>query len=95
LCGKYNTVPTSYKLEGVEKDGDLPQCIHPAGRVTEIWRGRHNGKVVALKIITPLGESQVQEIKSVNILSVLLGGSLVVLTDGVAILQGSSVDEGG
>ena len=48
LCGKYRTVPTSYRLVGVEKEGDRAQYI---SRTTEIWRGTYSGEVVALKIL--------------------------------------------
>jgi len=47
LCGLHFTVPTSYNLEGVTKDGD---CATRISHLTEIWRGRYNGEVVALKV---------------------------------------------
>jgi len=47
LCGKYQTIPVSYQLEGVEKEGECAQRISTA---TEIWKGRYMGEVVALKI---------------------------------------------
>lgn len=48
LCGHYHTVPTAYKLEGVEKEGDCPRY---QSNVTEIWKGRYRGQSVALKIL--------------------------------------------
>ena len=84
-----------YKLEGVVKEGEHPQHRHSTG-VIEIWKGRYNGKVVALKVLrVPPGDPQIRGIKSV---SMSHGPSQVglfdfVLTDGVAVLQGSGVDD--
>jgi len=95
LCGKHHTVPKSYKLEGVIKEGEFPQHRHPTG-VIEIWKGRYNGEVVALKVLrVPSGDPQIRGIKSV---SISRGPSRFepfasVLTDCVAILQGSCVDD--
>lgn len=48
MCGYYCTVPASYQLEGITKEGDRPQSIF---QDTEIWKGRYNGEVVVLKIL--------------------------------------------
>ena len=48
ICGHYRTVPASYQLEGVTKEGDCPKSIF---QDTEIWKGRHNGEVVVLKVL--------------------------------------------
>ncbi|KAF9789186.1 kinase-like domain-containing protein [Thelephora terrestris] len=48
LCGHHLTVPTAYKLEGVEEEGDEAQSN---SLVTEICKGRYNGGVVALKVL--------------------------------------------
>jgi len=50
LCGKHRTVPTSYKLEGVEKEGEYAQYISKF-KPTETWKGRYKGEVVALKVL--------------------------------------------
>ena len=66
LCGKHRTVPISYKLEGVEKEGDHPQNISKA-KTTEIWKGRYKGGEVALKVLkVPRDDPQIQRAKSVS-----------------------------
>ena len=64
LCGKHRTVPTAYKLDGVEKEGEYPQHISKA---TEIWKGRYEGKAVALKILRlPRDDPYIQRVKTVS-----------------------------
>ncbi|KAF9650321.1 kinase-like protein [Thelephora ganbajun] len=48
LCGRHCTVPTSYKLADVVKEGD---CAQRNSRVAEIWKGRYRDAVVALKVL--------------------------------------------
>jgi len=48
MCGYYCTVPASYELEGVTKEGDRPQSNF---QDTEIWKGKYNGEAVVLKIL--------------------------------------------
>jgi len=48
LCDHHHTIPTSYKLEGVGREGGHPQHT---SQVIEIWKGRYKDKVVALKIL--------------------------------------------
>ncbi|KAF9785451.1 kinase-like domain-containing protein [Thelephora terrestris] len=48
LCTLWHTVPTSYELPGVVKQGD--RALH-ASMMTEIWEGMCGGKVVALKVL--------------------------------------------
>ena len=65
LCGRHCIVPTSYKLKGVVKEGDRAQRI---SQVTEIWKGRYNDEVVALKVLrVPRDDPHVQRTKSVSI----------------------------
>lgn len=89
LCGKHRIVPKSYILEGTEREGRLPQCL---SQVTEVWKGVWNDKVVALKVLRPpRDDHDFQRTKSVSTIS---GGSLATtLTGGVAVLQGSGIDE--
>lgn len=64
LCGKHRLVPTSYKLEGVEREGERAQRN---SKVTEIWKGKCNGEVVALKVLrVPRDDPQVQRTKTVS-----------------------------
>ena len=76
------------------KEGEIPKYQHRSG-VTEIWKGWYNGDVVALKVLrVSRDDSQMQRIKSVSTLRVThRAGSFVVLTDGVAILQGGGVND--
>jgi len=46
-CKVYRSVPTSYKLEGVVREGDHSQRI---SQEIEIWKGRYKDEVVALKV---------------------------------------------
>ena len=64
LCGRHLTVPTSYKLEDVVKEGDRPQCI---SQVTEIWKGRYNDEAVALKVLRVPRDDHVQKNKSASV----------------------------
>jgi hypothetical protein len=78
LCGKHRTVPTSYKLEGVEKGGERAgeegddvekegKVAQHNSKVTEIWKGRYKGEVVALKVIrVPQDDPYIQRTKSVS-----------------------------
>lgn len=87
LCGKHRIVPTSYKLEGVERKGEHPQHL---SKVAEIWKGGWNGEVVALKVLkVDRDDPHMQRVKSVS----AVRSPEVVLTDGVAVLQGSGADE--
>ena len=63
-CEIYCTVPTSYKLEDVVREGDHPQHI---SQETEIWKGRHKDEVVALKVPRAPHEGfDTSELKSVS-----------------------------
>ena len=64
LCGRHLTVPTTYTLKDVVKEGDRPQCI---SQVTEIWKGRYNDEAVALKILRVPRDDHVQRNKSASI----------------------------
>ena len=56
----------SYKLEGVEKEGDNAQHISKA-KTTEIWKGRYKDEVVALKVLrVPRDDPHIQRAKSVS-----------------------------
>ncbi|KAF9785469.1 kinase-like domain-containing protein [Thelephora terrestris] len=48
LCTLWHTVPTTYELGGVVKQGD---CALHAGGMTEIRKGVYDGEVVALKVL--------------------------------------------
>ena len=48
LCGRHHTVPKLYKLEGITKEEERAQFN---SQIAEIWKGRHNGEVVALKVL--------------------------------------------
>ena len=64
LCGRYRTVPTSYRLEGVMKEGDRPQSVSQA---TEIWKGRYIDEVVAIKVLRESGgDHNLRNTKSVS-----------------------------
>lgn len=66
LCGEYRTVPTTYKLEGVEKEGG---CAYTKSDITEIWKGIYRGEFVALKILRVSQDNpEIQRTKSVRIL---------------------------
>jgi len=66
LCADHCTVPTSYQLEGVTKEGDCPQRIC---QETEIWKGGYNGEVAMLKVFRGPRDYHVQKTKSVSTLS--------------------------
>ena len=90
LCGRSRTIPTSYKLSGVKKQGDYPERI---SRVTEIWKGVYRDEVVALKVlIVPKDDPDERETESASI-SCSVRFAVVVLTDCIDILQGSGFDE--
>jgi hypothetical protein len=75
LCGHYLTVPGSYRLEDVVKGGGPAQRI---SQVTEIWKGRYNDELVALKVLrVPREDPQVGGIKSVSTPCDTLGGRVV------------------
>jgi len=63
--------------------------------VTEIWKGRYNGDVVALKVLrVPRDDPQMQGIKSVSTSrGLLVTGLVVVLTDEAAVLQGGGAND--
>jgi len=48
LCDRHRTIPTSYRVEGVVREGGYSQ---PISQVIEIWKGRYRGEVVALKVL--------------------------------------------
>ena len=48
LCGRHRTVPTQYNLGGITREGDVSKRI---SKVIEIWKGRYNDEVVALKVL--------------------------------------------
>ena len=63
-CDTYRTVPTSYKLEGVVKEGGYSERI---SQETEIWKGRYKDEVVALKVPRVSRQGfDVLELKSVS-----------------------------
>ena len=65
LCDHYCTVPALYQLEGVAKEGDHPKST---SQETEIWKGRHNGEVVAIAVLRePEGDSHVRNTKKVSV----------------------------
>ena len=75
------------------KEGGRAQRI---SQVTEIWKGRYNDEVVALKILrVPRDDPHVHETKSVSTTCSSPGvpSPSWHLTHGIAVLQGSSVDE--
>jgi len=77
------------------KEGDCAQRI---SQVTEVWKGRYKDEVVALKVLrVPRDDPQVQRTKSVSMSGKPSEGGLltIVLTDDIAVLQGSSIDETG
>jgi len=64
LCDYYGTIPAPYQLEGVTKDGEHPQSTSQA---TEIWKGRHDGKLVAITVLKgPEGDFHVWNTKRVS-----------------------------
>jgi len=64
MCDYYHTVPASYQLEGVTKEGDRPKSIFPD---TEIWEGKYDGKVVVLKVLRgPRVDSHMQKTDTVS-----------------------------
>jgi hypothetical protein len=65
LCGRLRTVPTSYKLRGVKKQGGYPERI---SRVTQIWKGVYRDEVVVLKVLmVPKDDPDIQETESVSV----------------------------
>jgi len=64
LCGTHHTVPRLYKLEGVTREGDRP---NRTSKAADIWKGRYNGKVVALKVLRlPRDDPRLQKTKRVS-----------------------------
>ena len=88
MCGYYCTVPASYQLEGVTKEGDHPQSIFPD---TEVWKGRYDGKAVVLKILR--GPRVGSRVEKPNSVSTLNDPPAVVLMGEIAVLRGSRFDE--
>jgi len=81
-------VPTSYQLGGVTKEGDHPQSI---SKRAELWKGRHDGEVVALKVL----DHTRRDTKQVSISCDPRSGELlvVVLTGEMAALRESSIEK--
>lgn len=93
LCIRWHAVPVSYELGVVVKQGDHAQRI---SWVTEIWKGMHDGEVVALKVLRLSQDNPAMKVaQQVSVLyNPRVGGSfLVILTNGVAVLRGSTFDE--
>lgn len=64
LCGYHHTIPASYQLEGITKEGDQPLKI---SQVAKIWKGVYRGEVVALKVLRiSWGYPHAQRIQSVS-----------------------------
>jgi hypothetical protein len=64
LCTFWHTVPVSYELKGVVKQGD--SFLRISG-MTEIWEGTYHGEVVALKVLQlPQNNDGVGERKDFN-----------------------------
>ena len=76
------------------KEGEIPEYRHRSG-VTEIWKGRHNGDIVALKVLRVARDCpQMQKIKTVSMLrGPQRARPFVVLIDGIAILQGGGPND--
>lgn len=91
LCADYNTIPTSYKLEGVVKEGDHP---HRVAQVIDTWKGRYEGGMVALKVFKVSRQyPHILAFKTVSIARDPPGRIVIVLTDDIAVLQGDRDDE--
>jgi len=89
LCHDYGTVPTSYKLEGVVREGDY--CLH-ISQVIKIWKGRYGDEVVALKVFkVPRQDPHILEFKRVSTSRGSLGERLliIILVGGTADLLGN------
>jgi len=81
LCGTHDTVPTSYELEGVMREGDYRLRI---SRVIEIWKGRYKDESVALKVLKSRRGPHTSQFKEVSMSRT--PQRTVVLTDGTAAL---------
>ena len=91
LCDLHHTLPTSYVLEGVTKEGDRPQYTSHA---TEIWKGRYRDEEVELKILKVSPQDpKILAFKSVSVPHMISRSFVVVLTDDTAVSQGSSIDK--
>ena len=64
VCGRHGVIPASYVLAGVARDDPIPQ---KTGIVTEIWKGVHENKAVAIKIFKVTeGQKDYDKIKTVR-----------------------------
>jgi len=88
------TIPTSYQIEGVVRDGDHSQHVSQA---IEIWKGGYKGEVVALKVLKISRQNpDISEFTRVSTPRDSRGGLLIIgLTDDTEYLQGIGVDESG
>jgi len=81
-------------LEGVVREGDHSQCV---SKVIEIWKGRYEGEVVALRVLKVSRQyPYTLEFKRVSMPRDPPGGGglfLVVLTEDTVVLHGSGDDE--
>jgi len=104
MCRVYARLPSSYVIEGgIECEGSLA-CA--AGGAADVWKGRYNGKLVAIKslrICWPQGEAEnyagksnlrvdrgVRKLKQVRLLIPLLSQTQKVDEHGIEILSRSS-----
>ena len=63
-CYSDRTIPTSYNLEGVVREGDHSQRI---SKMIELWKGRYNDKAVTLKVLkVSLQDPHILTFKSVS-----------------------------
>ena len=86
LCGYYCTVPTLYQLKCVTKEGYYPQST---SQEAEVWKGRYNGEVVALKVLRgPRGDSRLRNTKTVSMSDDPHSGKqfVVLLKDKIVVL---------
>ena len=89
LCHNYSTVPTSYKLGSVVREGDYSLRI---SQVIEILKGRYGDEAVALKVLkVPRQDPRIFGFKRVSTSCGSPGERflIVVLTDGTAALLGN------
>ena len=66
LCADLHTIPTSYKLEGVTREGDQPQRV---SQVVDVWKGRYKNEAVTLMVFkVPRQDPHITSFKGVSIL---------------------------
>ena len=66
LCYHHSTIPTSYELKGVMREGDHS---HRISKVINIWKGSYEGKAVELKVLDmSRHDPHILEFKRVSIL---------------------------